>query len=100
VSTLDRYCAETGLTNIDHLKIDTQGYDLNVLKGAQSFLGSKNIGTVSVEIMFTEMYKGQPSFSDILSFLLSRDYQLLGVYDQNYLENRLWYFNALFIRKK
>ena len=34
VETLDGYCERHGIDSIDLLKVDTQGYDLNVLKGA------------------------------------------------------------------
>jgi len=33
VETVDAYCAERGIPSIDLLKIDTQGYDLEVLRG-------------------------------------------------------------------
>ena len=35
VETVDAYCAERGIPSIDLLKIDTQGYDLEVLRGAE-----------------------------------------------------------------
>lgn len=36
--TLDEYCQEHKVTSIDFLKIDTEGYELNVLKGATNML--------------------------------------------------------------
>jgi FkbM family methyltransferase len=34
VTTVDSYCAERGIDRIDLLKIDTQGYEFEVLRGA------------------------------------------------------------------
>jgi FkbM family methyltransferase len=35
VTTLDEYCAANGIERIDLLKNDTQGYELEVLRGAE-----------------------------------------------------------------
>jgi FkbM family methyltransferase len=37
-STVDRFCSEQNIDKIDVLKIDTEGFDLEVLKGASSML--------------------------------------------------------------
>ena len=37
VITLDDYCSELGIARVDLLKIDTQGYDLEVLKGPRAY---------------------------------------------------------------
>ena len=46
VITLDDYCSELGIARVDLLKIDTQGYDLEVLKGTEGLLGSGRVGLV------------------------------------------------------
>jgi len=97
VDTVDQYCQDHGIEVIDSLKIDTQGNDLNVLRGATRMLAGKKVRTLYVEVIFTSLYKGQPALTDFLSLLTSFEYQLLGIYDQNYLYNRLWYCNACFV---
>ena len=47
--TLDDYCARVGVEQIGLLKIDTEGFDLEVLKGAQQLLGRRAISFVYVE---------------------------------------------------
>jgi FkbM family methyltransferase len=37
-TTLDRFCTDRGINSIDLLKIDTEGYDAHVLRGATSML--------------------------------------------------------------
>jgi FkbM family methyltransferase len=49
ITTLDIECEKYGFTNIDFLKIDTEGYDLYVLKGAKKLLSQQSIGIIQFE---------------------------------------------------
>jgi FkbM family methyltransferase len=95
-STLNRYCQQHRVESIDHLKIDTQGFDLQVLRGADQLLKEKRVRSLSVELTFSPMYKSQPPYIEVLSFLDAAGYQLLGFYEQTYRHNQLIYANALF----
>ena len=61
------------------LKIDVQGYELNVLKGAVDHL--ETIDVVYVEASFIELYDGQPFVSDVIEELLKHQFRLVGVYN-------------------
>jgi FkbM family methyltransferase len=60
-----------------YLKVDTQGFELNVLKGAINSL--KNIHTIELEMSLKPLYTGQPLYSDIMNFLHSYNYTLIDV---------------------
>lgn len=47
--TLDKYCRENEIEEIDLLKIDVEGHELNVLRGADEMLSSKSIEFISFE---------------------------------------------------
>lgn len=96
VETLDGYAGRHGIQSIDLLKIDTQGNDLNVLRGAEQLLSKGRIRLFSIEVMFAAMYEGQPKLVDIMSFAERMRYELIGVYEQTYIGNRMNYFNACF----
>jgi FkbM family methyltransferase len=49
VSTVDAYCAEHGVEQIDLLKIDTEGHELQVLEGAAALIGAGKVGLVLFE---------------------------------------------------
>ena len=49
VTTLDEYCSEHAVEHIDFAKIDTEGNDLFVLRGATRMLGAQRIGLVQFE---------------------------------------------------
>lgn len=53
VVTLNDFCAMHGITHIHFLKIDTEGYELNVLKGATRLVSEKKIDVIQFE--FNEM---------------------------------------------
>ena len=67
VETLNSFCAAEGLNSIDILKIDTQGYELEVLKGATEILSKTLI--VEAEVMFSDAYEQTASLGEIESLM-------------------------------
>jgi len=49
LTTLDSYCKEKGVKSINFLKIDTEGGELNVLKGAERLLAKRLIDCMQFE---------------------------------------------------
>jgi FkbM family methyltransferase len=49
VSTIDLFCESHGINEIDFLKLDVEGHELKVLKGAQRLLDSKRIRVIQFE---------------------------------------------------
>jgi FkbM family methyltransferase len=50
-TTIDDFMAEARIGRIDFLKIDTEGHDLAVLKGARNALRERKIGTIQFEFI-------------------------------------------------
>jgi FkbM family methyltransferase len=48
-TTVDRFCSERGVMKIDVLKIDTEGSDFDVLRGANSMLAKQAIKFIYFE---------------------------------------------------
>ena len=59
---------------IDLLKIDTQGNELNVLKGSKKLF--KNVKFIKLELMLYDYYEKSYFFSDIESFLKKFDFKI------------------------
>jgi len=74
VRRLDDWAKENHVEAIDYLKIDTQGSDLDVLRGTGDLL--PQIRCIQAEVMFNPMYLGQPLFADIDTFLRSKGFVL------------------------
>lgn len=72
---LDDVVAKERLNAPDLLKLDTQGSELDILRGASRTLGETSL--VEVEVEFYPMYEGQPLFADLDPVLRSSGFELL-----------------------
>jgi len=99
VETVDYFLSKKGIGKIDLLKIDTQGYDLEVLSGGANALEHGLIRFVLVEINFVKMYKGQASSDELLSLLRRKGYYLIDLYEKERQQNTLAWCTALFGRR-
>ncbi len=96
--TLDAYCKRLGVKHIDIAKIDVQGAEALVLKGAEESLATRMITVFYIEITLAESYEGQSKFIDILAPLETHGYRLWDIMPFLYTTpGRLWAANALFI---
>lgn len=84
--TIDQFCKSRQIEEIDILKLDIQGAELAALRGAESFLNRQKIKVLFLEVEFMEIYKKQPLFHDIASYLYAKGYQLYDFRGLNYTE--------------
>jgi len=68
VETLDNYCRSKNIDGMDILKIDVQGHEMGVLKGAHGLFGDKKIKLVFVEVLFISTYIEQSTASEVMDF--------------------------------
>lgn len=77
VNTLDALAREENLSTIDFLKIDTQGYDLEVLRGAEKIRPA--VRFLKIEMFVTPAYEGAPLFPEIHAQLMEWGFELSSV---------------------
>jgi FkbM family methyltransferase len=94
LTTIDGYCAERGITTIDLLKSDTQGFELEVLKGAKSML--VNTRLVYMEMNFAKVYENMATFDELYRTMTLQGFELVAMYDFNFKNDRLGWVDALF----
>jgi FkbM family methyltransferase len=99
VKTIDHYCQEENIDRIDILKSDTQGFDLEVLKGAEESIRTNKLGLIYLEINFAELYKKSPSISEIYDFMRNRDFLLVCFYPIIYRNQLAAWTDGLFIHR-
>lgn len=100
VVTVDEFCKNNAISYVNLLKTDTEGFELNVLKGSSLMMKQNKIQFVYVEIFFNENYVGQSSFGDIYNFLTENRFELVRFYDVLYTDEGVASkTDALFINK-
>ena len=82
IQRLDDFCQDAGIEQIDLLKIDTEGYDLEVLKGGERLLTSANAALVQVEAGMHPDNERHVPFEKLKSHLERRGYRLFAFYEQ------------------
>jgi len=95
-TTIDSFLAEQGIESADLVKIDTQGFDLEVIKGALQAMKQGRIKLILTELNMINLYKGQNSFIEILSILDQYNFQLIDLYDKSRMEGAVNWCNGLF----
>lgn len=99
VTTVDAYAAERGIGSIDLLKVDTEGFDLEVLAGAGRFFAERRVKFVLIEAGFHFDGNAHVPYERLHECLASHGFELLGFYHQTPCwsgANRLRFADALF----
>ena len=98
--TLDHFCSERGITNIDILKVDVEGAEDRVFGGARSLFARRAIRSVFVEVYFNPVYEGMPLFWDLQDQLSHWGFSLFGLYSLIATRNgSLSFANALYVQQ-
>ena len=79
VITLDDYCNDESIHQIDILKIDVQGYEDKVLEGAIKLLKMNKIKFIQLELILSEIYQNTLSIYDVEKYLIPNKYTLFGI---------------------
>lgn len=82
VRMLDNIFEECGLKDLDLLKIDVQGYEIEVFSGGTETLRKTRL--VVVEVSFFEHYKNQPLFGEVYNFLHIAGFELRSTFGYIY----------------
>jgi FkbM family methyltransferase len=97
--TIDHFCWERGISNIDILKVDVEGAEERVFKGAREMFAKGAIRAVFVEVYFRPVYERMPLFWDLDIQLKRFGFGLCGLYSLSSSGDGFLNFgNALYLR--
>jgi len=98
VVTLNEFIGNLSLPVPDIIKIDAEGFDLEVLKGATSYFGKTEIFLVEAAVVCKEI---ENSFINVVKFMDDNGYNLFEITDMNrtFTENTLWLVELAFVEK-
>jgi FkbM family methyltransferase len=95
---LDSVLHEHGAPHVDFLKLDVQGYELEVLKGAPGALGQAEV--VLLEASLMPVNAGAPPFEDLIVFMDQAGFRVFDVCGQGRRRDGvLWQLDLMFLRK-
>ncbi len=98
VGTIDSFCTQNQIQEIDLLKTDTEGYDAQVLAGANQMLREARIHAIYSEVTFLESDRTHTQFLQILELLRAYQFLFYGVYETAG-DFETMHANALFLKK-
>ena len=100
VTRLDNYITNTQIKNINLLKIDTQGYEPEVLAGLGEALS--RVDVVISELMFYDFYERSLSFSDIEKYLLPKGFRLYDIshISKNPMNGRTDWIDVIYVNER
>lgn len=94
---LDTLLARGGYPKVDFLKLDVQGYELEVLKGAPVALGQAT--AVLVEASLLPINAGCPLLPEVVTFMTAAGFRLFDFCSQlRRADGVLWQTDLLFLR--
>ena len=79
IKSLDSYLIGLNIKKINILKIDTQGYEYEVLKGSIKSLKNKLFEFIELEIIFSDTYENKTCLGEIELFLKKFDYEIVAL---------------------
>jgi FkbM family methyltransferase len=97
VSAVDEFCRSNKIFGIDILKTDTEGYELEVLKGAAELLDNRRITNILCEATLNRRGGVQIDLFELMEYLKPYDFYLYSLYDVCHrVDGSIQYLNALF----
>jgi len=81
--SLNNFLPGVGVTNFDFLELDTQGTELEILKGADHFLATSVVG-LKTEVEFSPIYESQPLFAAVDEYLRGFGFMLFDLSRSRY----------------
>ena len=98
VVALDDFLKKTGLPKTDILKIDAEGWDLEVLKGAEKTIQNADVVLIEAAVM-NKLFKNK--VSDVINKMLDYNFMLFDITDLNRTSkhNALWLVELAFVKR-
>jgi FkbM family methyltransferase len=96
-NTIDNYCTNKDIKNIDFIHMDVQGAELMVLEGAKSKINK--IKMIWLEVEKIELYKNQPLKNDVENFLMKNGFTKIKDTVNHISGDQLWVNYSFFPRK-
>lgn len=99
-SSLNTILKKRNIAKVDLIKLDVQGYELEVLAGFDQYI--TNTEVILTEASLLEIHKGVPLVRDVINYMGDRGfvlYDICSVSTRRPLDNALWQTDLLFVKE-
>ena len=99
LTTLDNITINTAFAQPDFIKIDTQGYELEILKGAEKTI--QHTQFILLEVSLIDIYKSCPLVSEVVAFMQAKGFVLYDICSLMHrpLDKSLYQSDFLFVKE-
>ena len=100
IDTLDAVVARNEMAAPVFLKLDVQGFELSVLRGATMAL--RQTAAVLTEVLFEPLYAGQMDYRELLNFMAERGFRFVEFAAERRLPplGKMVYSDAIFVNER
>lgn len=98
--TLDNIFTRENIVKVDMVKLDVQGYELEILKGFTKYLPSVDV--VISEVSLLDIHKGVPLLREVVNFMFEYGfvaYDICSVSARRPLDQALWQTDLIFVKE-
>lgn len=98
--TIDHVARKHNFDNVSLVKLDVQGYELEVLKGGGQIM--KTAEAILMEVSLLDIHKNVPLLRDVLNFMYEYDfvaYDICSVAARRPRDRALWQTDVLFVKE-
>lgn len=89
-TTLNEFCRDRAIERINFLKIDTEGSELDILKGASDLLKEQKIDYIQFE--YGQTYTdSRTTLKEIVRFLISFGYSIFKIHQNGIVHIKAWF---------
>ena len=101
VTNIDSYCEENNISEIDFIKIDTQGYESKILLGMEKMLSKEKVSIIELELILGFGYEKSFSFYDYEKILNNKNYKLIAINNSgNIISFSNYQIDLLYVKKE
>lgn len=94
MTTVDSYVSDQKLSRVDFIKIDVEGFEMEVLSGAKSVL-LKHRPTLCIEVNDEHLRRFGSSEAELMDFLLGLRYSIRMITPKTLSKSGAWHYDVL-----
>lgn len=99
-STVEELLRKRSMNKVDFIKLDVQGYELEILRGAEKYLESCEV--ILTEVSLIALHKDCPVMADVITYMDNFDYcayDICSVAARRPYDRALWQTDIIFVKK-